>query len=389
MLMVARQAGINADWQHLPAPGNFFTFAEQCGSALLIDDLKREGLAELRRRNSAMILIQRDFYEGWEGRWRDCPHNGKPQTPERMFDVLTSGFNNSLDVWINFGNEPARGNAREGRPELENIQELVDDVAWYCKVIELFVKAKIRVVVMNIQVVELTPAKLKFYEPIFDLCNRYPEYVAFGIHEYFTMILPLGIGSGDWSRLLKWGDYPRDPKLWENKAQMIANYQNAHIGKDIWLRDQTRMKYPNMRLFKTEMGFDRINNIPQIAALDNANGGRRVRGLDTIIALLHRYFGDDGQIVAGDMVTWMCKNDDESEANLFYNWSMQSEWLDYSCAPYGGFQKVLTDYNHKVRVGELPTNPSTPTVPVPPVVKRTAKQIAADMQKLVNELNAI
>ena len=103
--MVAREAGINADWQHIGDYESFFQFASECGSCTLIDARDRQGFVELRRRNSKMILSQRDYYEGWEGKWRDCPHNDKPQTPERMFEVLTSGYRGDIDVWIYFGNE--------------------------------------------------------------------------------------------------------------------------------------------------------------------------------------------------------------------------------------------------------------------------------------------
>lgn len=376
--LIAREAGINADWQHIGDTGGFLDFAQHCGSALLIDDLKREGLKELRRRNSRMILVQRDYYQGWEGKWRDCVHDGNvAYTPEFMFDVLTSGYDSSTEVWINFGNEPARGSG----------DTLKADIEFYCKVIQLFINAKIRVVVMNIQVVELTPVTLPLFNPIFDLCNRYPQYVAFGIHEYFTFILPLGIGKGDWTRLLKWGDYPRDPAKWD--TDLVTNAVNAQIGRDVWITTEVHKKYPNVRFFKTEKGFDRINNLPQLGALDNANGNRMVRGLDTIIALLHRYFNDDGQMVAGDQIVWMTKVS-ACETGMFYNWSTQPEWLDYSCAPYGGFRGVLLDYNNKVRLGTATTQP-IPTTPAeqPPIVvttKRTPIQIAADMQKLVDEL---
>jgi hypothetical protein len=125
-----------------------------------------------------------------------------------------------------------------------------------------------------------------------------------------------------------------DKDKWGTTSDLTENAVNAQIGKDVWLRSQIKAKYPNVRLFKTEMGFDRINNLPQIAGLDAANGGRRIRGLDTIIALLHRYFGGDGQIAAAQQIEWMCQNVVEAEVQDFYNWSTQPEWLDYSCAPY-------------------------------------------------------
>jgi hypothetical protein len=351
--------------------GAFHDFAQECDAVLLIDDLKNENAREIRRRNPRATIIQRRHYFGAEGIWRDVEYNGKPQTPERMFDVLTAGHDASLEVWLNFGNEPARGHD----PRQGGLDQLRADVEWYCSVVMLCVAAKVRVVVMNIQITELTDTNIHVFKPLFELCHKYPQYVAFGVHQYFTLLLSLGVGSGDWSKLLKWGSHPKSD--WAKTADLRVNSVEAHIGRDVWLRGVLdAWGFTSVRLFGTEMGFDRINNLPQIEALD-AVAGKRVRGLQTILELLKLHDpSQDPLVTAADNVIWMGETLTEMENIIFYNWSTQNEWWDYSASQYPAFRAPIIAHNRRVRSGQVTPPPvEPPPVVIPPTVLCRARTL--------------
>jgi hypothetical protein len=349
--------GINADAKFLKNTGAFLNFARDCGSVVVIDDNEWKLLPVLRANNPTQILISRYHYDGAEGRWRDIEYDGKPQTAKRMFDVLTAGYRPELDVWVYMGNEPARGNDPQKPDELKR------DIEFYCEVVRLCVQNKVRVVVQNIQITELRPENIATFKPLFELCHLHPQYVAFGIHQYFTLLLALGVGGGDWSKLLKWGSHPRSQ--WANYDGLKVNALNAHIGRDYWLRQVLNgWGYTNVRLFGTEMGFDRINNIPQIEALDNANGGRKVRGLQTILDLLLRHEPTKDPLqFAAEQIIWMSETITETEVHAFYNWSVEPAWYDYTCSEFPTFRALLVEHNRKLR--QTPTVP--PTTPNPPI----------------------
>lgn len=373
--------GINADMGFPGNTGAFHDFAQECDAMVLIDDLKNEHAREQRRRNPRATIIQRKHFPGWEGKWRDCPHENKPQTPQRMFEVLTADYDGSLEVWVYFGNEPARGND----PRTGGLDELRRDIEWYCQVVMLLVQANIRVVVQNIQITELTTANIAVFKPLFELCHKYPHLVAFGVHQYFTLILSLGAGSGDWSKLLKWGSHPK--AQWAKPADLAANSVNAHMGRCVWLRSVLNAwGYTRVRLFGTEMGFDRINNLPQIGALDAANSGRTVRGLQTILELLKHHdeaagVQRDPLVAAAENVIWMGETLVEMENVIFYNWSTQSEWWDYSASEYPAFRAPIVAYNRRVRSGQT-VPPPAPTPPPP----MTLEERVLDLERRVTAL---
>lgn len=376
---MAIETGINADQKFLGNTGNFLDFAKECGSVVVIDDREWKLLPELRANNPTQMLSSRFHYDGAEGRWRDIEYDGRPQTPRRMFDVLTAGYRPELGVWVYFGNEPARGNDPR-KPD-----ELKADIEFYCEVVWWCIQNNVRVVVQNIQITELTPANIALFKPLFELCHKYPHLVAFGIHAYFTLLLPLGVGKGNWDKLLQWGSHPKSQ--WAAYNDLKENAMNAHIGRDYWLRVVlNNWGYTKVRLFGTEMGFDRINNIPQIEALDNANNGRRVRGLQTILDLLQRHEPTrDPLEFAAEQIAWMSNTITETEVHCFYCWSIEPAWHDYSCDQFPAFYKALVDHNRIVRKTPptpLPDVPSPPPTPIPPTTEQRLQNLEARMSVL-------
>lgn len=365
---MAVECGINADFKFLGNTGDFMDFARECGSVLLIDDREWKLLPALRAQNRTQTLISRYHYEGWEGKWRDCPYEGKPQTPQRLFDVVTAEYRPELDVWINIGNEPARHG-----------EELQRDIDWYCELAQICLKNRVKAVFLNIQAVELTPASIVAYMPLFELCYKNPEYLAIGIHQYFAFKLFLGVGAGDWNKLVRYGSTP--PDTWPlTLPQLAQNAQNAHIGRDVWLVEQLKAwKLWPLKLFNTEFGFDRIHNLPQMATLDGM-AGRTVRGIQTLMDLL----ANDNPSMhpeqyAAQMITWFCSVMPYVSAPCFYNWSIEPSWSDYNIAPLHRFKDAIIAYNRAVRS-------STPPPPVEPPAPLTLEQ---RVEALERRLDAI
>lgn len=410
---MAVEVGINADAKRLGDTGAFMEFGRECGAVLLIDDRENKIKADLRKENATQIIIDRDHYPGWEGRWRDCPHNGAPQTPQRLFEVMSAHYNPVFKNWTNVGNEPARGNDKNV-PEPQRLDELKKDIEFYQAFAEIAVRNKFPVVLFNIQIHELTARTLPLYKALFKYMAQNPQYLAMGWHQYFALLLWTGIGTGNWNDLLNFGLYsasggklqpPQTKDLYKNAAE-------AHIGRDVWIIEQLiEWGCWPMTVMNTEMGFDRIHNIPQMVLLDNV-AKRPVRGLQTLFDLLGLHFpGIDAQLSAADIIIWMCKTLPFLSAPCFYNWTTEEEWFDYSCAPYAEFRKAILKYNHEVRSGMHPAvgdgtpvfppkddEPTTPPPTIPPVDDSKARlaalglrlaSVRTNLNNIVGEVAAI
>jgi hypothetical protein len=274
-----------------------------------------------------------------------------------MYQQLTTDYRPEYNSWIYFGNEPARP---------QNL--LKEDIEFYCKTVQRCIDNNVRVCVMNIQIVELTAETISYYKPLFQLCHSYPDLVAFGIHQYFLLLLALGVGTGDWTKLVKWGSFPKSQ--WATPQQAQENAAFAHIGKDFWLRKRLDdWGFTHTRLFTTECGYDLINNLPQVQELTNANNGRKPRGLQTLWNLYSRHFPNQDPVeMAADNMIWMGDTCVSSENLMFYNWSIEPEWWDYSCSEYPEWRKFIVKYNREKRALAQPIEIVRPPVVTPPVI---------------------
>lgn len=363
--------GINADAENLGNTQSFYDFAVECPSVLLINDLKWEHTHVLRSHRPNMLIIRRRHYEGkWEGRWRDCVHDGNIlYDPPFMANVLMDGYKPEYKAWINFGNEPARHG-----------ETLKKDIDFYCETLRITIQQRVPVVVLNIQVHEFTAAEIALYTPLFKMANDYPDYVAIGIHSYFEEILSLGVGTGEWGKLTMFGSHPK--AQWATIEQAKVNADEAHMGREFWLRDVFK-QFPKVRYFQTECGFDYIDNLPQSAILTSMNGGQRVDGIKNTLPMLARHeLYQDAQITAAENVTWMGDTLVESEALMFYAWSIQDEWRHYSCNDLTTFKDEIIAYNRKVRSGSTPPVDDDPDVPPsePLTLEARVSKIEADLK---------
>lgn len=360
--------GINADAHFLGDTGTFLKFAQGCGAVTLLNDHEWKLLPELRANNSQQILISRYVYDtgGAEGAWRDVLYDNKPQTAQRMADVLSAGYRPELGVWVNFGNEPARGPSDEIAKDATKADTIKRDVEFYCETAQILVRNRVKAVLLNIQAPELTPITLPLYRPLFEMMNTYPEYLALGIHFYFPFILRLGIGTGDWAKLIQWGAYPKEAR--PTPAEMMGNAANANIGRDAWLRyTLDSWGYTKIRLFATEFGFDHLKNVPPQAALDAALNlkDELVDGIDNVVKVFARYYPDQwGEVSAAHEVTWV-GDTTYCEALCFYNWSIEGKWKRYSAHSHDIFRLAILSYNVGITNARPLPSPIVISAPTP------------------------
>lgn len=345
--------GLNADAKFLGNAAAFYASVRGSKSLTLIDDLKNEHTANVRAENPDMLINIRDHYKDWEGMWELCPHEGKPQTPQRMFDVLTSHYRPDLKVWINFGNEPAQHG--------DDLKRAID---WSCEVVNIFVQNRVPVVARNVQSVAHTPSEMIVYKPLLKLLHDHQDITALGIHEYFTLLIWLGVGAGDWSNLLKFdGSQYRVPP--PTQSMLSIQHETAHIGRYLMFVEAAKAwgLFP-FRIFMTETGFDRVNGLPQLQALDNANGGQKVSGIQTLQRLLPQHaqaWSFDEAVYL--QLKWLSETLPYVETLNFYNWSIEPEWALYNIAPFPRLLDLIRNYNQSI--GSTPPVDDDPDAPIP------------------------
>lgn len=348
--------GYNADAKFIGSLDAFLRASQHGGMVTIIDDHdKHEATHELRMRNPSMHINQRHYYEGAEGDWENVQFDGRPQTPKRMYDVLTAGYRPDYRAWLNLGNEANKHG--------DDLKRMID---FYCGVVELCIHNGVRVIVGNLQAVNYTLADMEAFKPLFVLLHAHPDLAALGLHEYFTLMLPCGVGVGDWSELLKFGKPYSEP--FPTRAMLSLNHAEAHIGRGLmFVEAARRMNLYPIRIFETEVGFDRINNLTQLSQLDAMNSGRQVSGIQTLKYLIHRHAPDMTFAQAIMLqLRWLSEVLWYADGLCLYNWSHEDAWKEYNYAPEDDLWELIAGYNASIMGTFVPL--PIPTPPPPPVI---------------------
>lgn len=354
---MALPLGYNADAKFMGSLDAFLRATQSGGMLTVIDDQDKHTVTHaFRMQNPTTPINQRHYYEGAEGTWETVIYDGKPQTPARMFDVLTAGYRPEYKAWLNLGNE-----ANKHGDDLKRM------IAFYCAVADLCVRNRVRVIVGNLQAVNYTPADMEAFKPLFELLYKNPDLAALGLHEYFTLILPVGTGMGYWGDLLNFGKPYSEP--FPTRDLLYSRHEEAHIGRGLmFVEAAKRMGFYPFRIFETECGFDRINNLPQLGQLDALNGGVQVSGIQTMRSLIHRHAPDKSFAQAIMLqLKWLSEVLWYADGLCLYNWSHEDAWRQYNYAPESDLQALIAAYNASLKdTVEIPTQPPPPA-PVEPL----------------------
>lgn len=362
--------GLNADGQFLGDAGSFYDFAHQLDAVHLIDDDYRDRKwthsRELRRRNSSMALYVRRYFKDAEGDWFNVMNGDVKTSPQRLFDIVTDGYDPSLNLILRAGCEPAHHAAA-----------LRYDIDRWCEFIEIAAQNKVRVAILGQQFEVYEVEEMPLFAPLFAQLHKHRAYAQLAVHCYFGSTLYAGVRPEDAIKMLSRGAFDSSPYQIPNTADMFTHRNKMYLGRYIMPVQYAKEHGWNIRVMADEFGFDRIR-LPFLAQLDALNGGREISGIQTLEKITARNHPGNFEDEIADQIEAVLSAMPYLEHVCFYGWSNQKEWQAWNIQPYKTLQARMLAFNVAQRAG----TPQTP--PVPPVL--TLEQQVADHERRLKAL---
>jgi hypothetical protein len=356
--------GLNADAQFLGDVGAFYEFAHQLDAVHLIDDdyrnRKWEHSRELRRRNSSMALYVRRYFKDAEGDWFNVMNGDVKTSPQRLFDIITDGYDPSLNLILRAGCEPAHhGDA------------LRYDIDRWCEFIEIAARNKVKVAILGQQFEVYEVEEMPLFAPLFMQLHKHKAYAELMVHCYFGSTLYAGVRPEDAMKMLSRGAF--DPPYTPPTAvDMFVHRNKMYLGRYLMPYQYAKERGWDIRISADEFGFDRIR-LPFLAQLDGINGGREISGIQTLETITARNHPGNFEDEIADQIEAVLSVMPHLEHVMFYGWSNQGEWKNWNIQPYKRLQARMLAFNARLRAGTPPpVEPPPPTPPAPNINDRIA-----------------
>lgn len=367
--------GLNADGQFLGDTGAFYDFAHQLDAVQLIDDDYRDRKwthsRELRRRNSTMAIYVRRYFKDAEGDWFNVMNGDVKTTPKRLFDIVTDGYDPSLNLILRAGCEPAHhGDA------------LRYDIDRWCEFIEIAARNKIRVAILGQQFEVYEVEEMPLFAPLFMQLHKHKAYAELVIHAYFGSILFAGVRPEDPAKMLTPGAFHR-PYTPPNAQDMFNHRNKMYLGRYLMPYQYAKERGWDIRMSADEFGFDRIR-LPYLAQLDGLNEGREISGVQTLEKITAKHFPAPFEDAIAYQIEAVLSVLPYLEHVMFYGWSNQKEWQNWNIQPYKRLQRRMIEFNAQQRGSPTETPPTPlPDVPSPtPTTEQRLHALEARMSKL-------
>ncbi len=202
------------------------------------------------------------------------------------YDIAVSQHTADERIYIYTTNEPLYPpfDPRWGN----DTKKLVD---WHVKLMNICINEGGRLVVGNIGVGKVQPAKWDVFRPMLNLCAQYPEKFVFGIHEYFGGVPTSGfIGGAPDGTTADGISIVHEPFVtpdeWPFNPDDLTKWHCGRFNFMLQYLDDVGINYP--RILVTEHGADRLDDIafwlqhserPRTEGFDSLRGWKSLEAL--------------------------------------------------------------------------------------------------------------